>query len=89
MKRHYAYRDFEVAVELEAIRETSHNVTLLLPRGFIAVVHIRKSGASRPLIAPLRLLADSQQPFATEVDALIAGFSAGQRVIDDALRLEY
>jgi len=85
MKRNYAYRDFEVAVELEAIRETSHNVTLLLPRGFIAVVHIRRVGTSQPMVAPLPLLAANQQPFATEVDALMAGFSAGQRAIDDAL----
>ena len=85
MKRDYEYRGFEVAVELEAVRESSHNVTFMLPLGFIAVVRIRRVGAIPVMIEPLRLMADSQKPFATEVDALMAGFSAGQRFIDDTL----
>ncbi|MBC8752397.1 hypothetical protein OKW43_007602 [Paraburkholderia sp. WC7.3g] len=85
MKRIYTYKGFEIAVELEPVWEASGNVTLLPPRGFIAVVHIRTAGATRLMIAPIRLTADNQQPFATEVAALMAGFSAGQRVVDDTL----
>ncbi|MCX4150120.1 MULTISPECIES: hypothetical protein [Paraburkholderia] len=85
MKRIYAYKGFEIAVDLETVWETSGNVTLVPPRGFIAVVHIRTAGSTRPMVAPIRLTADQQQPFTTEADALMAGFSAGQRVVDDTL----
>ena len=85
MNRIYTYKGFEVAVDLEAVWETSGNVTLMPPRGFIAVVQIKKAGASRAMVAPIRLMADNQRPFATEADALMAGYSAGQRVIDDTL----
>ncbi|CAH2942403.1 MAG: hypothetical protein PPHERAN_5550 [uncultured Paraburkholderia sp.] len=37
------------------------------------------------MVAPLRLMADSQKPFSTETEAFMAGYSAGQRLIDDAL----
>ncbi|WP_341316347.1 hypothetical protein WN982_33735 [Paraburkholderia sp. IMGN_8] len=88
MKRIYGYKGFEVTVELEPVWETAGSVTLLPPRGFIAVVQIRTVGAvgaTRPVVAPLRLAAPSEQPFATQAEALMAGYSAGQRVVDDAL----
>jgi hypothetical protein len=85
MNRIYTYRGFEIAVELERVWETTGNVSLLPPRGYIAVVHIRRTGATRPTVTPIRLTADNQRPFATEADALMAGCSAGQRVIDDTL----
>ena len=85
MKREYKYRGFEIIVELEPVWERSSNVTLLPARGFIAVVNIKMAGMARPMVAPVRLTADNQQPFAKEADALMAGFSAGQRVVDDTL----
>ncbi|MFC5427497.1 hypothetical protein ACFPTO_01540 [Paraburkholderia denitrificans] len=85
MNRIYTYNGFSVAVDLEQVWETSGNVTLLPPRGFIAVVQIRRLGDARPMVAPIRLMADNQQPFAKEADALMAGFSAGQRIVDDTL----
>ncbi|KAA0997953.1 hypothetical protein FVF58_46745 [Paraburkholderia panacisoli] len=85
MKRIYAYKGFEVTVELEPVWETAGSVTLLPPRGFIAVVHIRTLGVTRPTVAPIRLTADNQRPFSTEAAALMAGYSAGQRVVDDTL----
>ena len=72
-------------MELEPVWERSGNVTLLPVRGFIAVVNIKMAGMARPMVAPVRLTADNQQPFAKEADALMAGFSAGQRVVDDTL----
>ncbi|SKD04817.1 hypothetical protein [Paraburkholderia hospita] len=85
MERIYKYKGFEIAVELEPVLETSGNVTLLQPRGFIAIVQIKMAGIDCPLVTPVRLMADRQQPFATEADALMAGFSAGQRVVDDTM----
>jgi hypothetical protein len=85
MKRTYNYKGYEVTVELEPVWEAVGGVTLLPPRGFVAVVHIRAAGAVRPMVGPIRLTADSQHPFATEAEALMAGYSAGQRVVDDTL----
>ena len=85
MKRIYNYKGYEVSVELEPVCEAIGGVTFLPPRGFVAVVRIRMVGAVRPTVAPIRLTADSQHPFATEAEALMAGYSAGQRVVDDAL----
>jgi hypothetical protein len=85
MKRIYAYESFEVSVELQPVWKSSGRVTWLAPQGFVAVVHIRTAGATRPMVAPIRLTADDWHPFATEADALMAGYSAGQRIVDDTL----
>lgn len=87
MNRTYTYKGFEVVVNLEAQWESSGNVTLLPATGFLAVVSIRRPGERRATVAPIRLAANNQRPFATESDALMAGFSAGQRLVDDALIL--
>jgi len=85
MKRNYTYRGFDVAVELESVYGTACKATLPPALGFIAVVHVQRVGASCRKVALLRLMADNRRPFATEVDALMAGFSAGQRFIDDTI----
>jgi hypothetical protein len=44
---------------------------------------IRSAGATHPAVAPIRITADSQSPFATEAEALMTGTAAGQRLADD------
>lgn len=56
MKREYKYKGFEIAVDLEPVWESSGNVTLLPPRGFIAIVNIKTAGMVRPMVAPIRLV---------------------------------
>ena len=85
MERAYKYKGFVITVELEPVWEASGSVTLLPPRGFIAIVNIKIAGVALPMFAPIRLTADNQRPFANEADALMAGCSAGQRVVDDTL----
>jgi hypothetical protein len=87
MKRTYVYEGFNVTMDLEPVWTASGNVTLLPPRGYIAVVLITKPGTKRPIVTPIRLTAGDQNPFATEAEALMAAFSAGQRLIDDTLAL--
>jgi hypothetical protein len=83
MKRIYKYKGFEVSVVLEPVWKAAGGVTLLPPLGYIAIVHIRLAGV--PMAGPIRLTGDAQRPFPREPDALMAGFSAGQRVVDDML----
>jgi hypothetical protein len=85
MKKIYPYKGFEITVELEPVRALSTNVWLLTPQGFIAVVHVQAAGESRDLLSPTRLMADGQRPFATEAQALMAAYSAAQRLVDDTL----
>jgi hypothetical protein len=85
MKREYAYKGFQVTVELESVWQTSGGATLMRPLGFVAIVNIRAAGATRAMVPPVRLSMDSQRPFPTEAEALMAGYSAGQRVVDDTL----
>jgi hypothetical protein len=83
MKRIYSYKGFEISVEPEPVLDTTTRVTVLQTQGFVAVVHIRLPGATRLMVAPIRLTGDGQRPFPTEPEALMTGFSAAQRVVDD------
>lgn len=81
MKKIYAYKGFEVTVELE--RTGDDGVWLLRPHGFVSVVHITSVGATGGTPVSISLTADGQRPFVTEVEALTAGCNAAQRLIDD------
>ncbi|TAM06140.1 MAG: hypothetical protein EPN70_06660 [Paraburkholderia sp.] len=85
MKKMYNYRGFDVTVEAEPMRESSGNVASLAACGFVAVVRIGRMGATRPAVAPMRLMSDNRMPFVTVADVQSTGYSAGQRVIDDVL----
>jgi len=88
MKRIYAYKRFDVTVELEPIWDVTQGVTLLPPRGFVAAVRVRRAGASRDTVGPVRLTAGSQRPYPTEGEALMA-YSTAQRLVDDTLAPEH
>jgi hypothetical protein len=85
MKRKYIYKGFEVTVKLDPIWNAIEGVTLSSLGGFVAIVDIRRPGSTNPIVAPIRLTESSQRPFAMQGDALMAGCSAGQRLVEDAL----
>ncbi|MPW05137.1 hypothetical protein GCT19_05655 [Paraburkholderia sp. CNPSo 3155] len=85
MQRTYPYKGFEITVELEPVWEPSGRAVPSPPRGFVAIVSIGAKGLPTSLVSPTRLMKDTQKPFETEAAALMAGCSAGQRVIDDTL----
>ncbi|WP_087754108.1 hypothetical protein [Paraburkholderia caledonica] len=84
MKRIYEYKGFQIDVEPEPVWKPGDGASLTGPEGYLAVVRISTQTASVPIFAPLRLTGERSKPFATEAEALMAGYSAGQRVIDDA-----
>jgi hypothetical protein len=88
MQRSYRYKEFIVEVETQAVRETLDNVAYVFPKGYLALVSIRRAGGQAASFAPLRLERGEGQPFGTEGDAIMAGFTAAQRTIDDALRVD-
>ncbi|MFM0689212.1 hypothetical protein PQQ77_24780 [Paraburkholderia strydomiana] len=83
MKRIYEYKGFQIDVEPEPVWKPSDGASLTGPEGYLAVVRISTRTAGVPMFTPLRLTAESSNPFPTEAEALMAGYSAGQRVIDD------
>ncbi len=89
MKSIYAYKGFEITVELEPIGSDVQGVWLLRPRGFLSVVRIKIAGEIGDVVAPIFLMADGQRPHATEAEAFAAGNSAAQRLVDDTLVFKY
>ncbi|AXF07284.1 hypothetical protein CUJ91_04635 [Paraburkholderia graminis] len=83
MKRLYQYKGFQIDVETEPVWKPNDGASLTGPDGYLAVVRISTQTAGVPLFAPLRLTAERSNPFPTEAEALMAGYSAGQRVIDN------
>jgi hypothetical protein len=83
MEKIFSYKGFEVTVELESVRAVSSEFTYGPPVGYIAVVSICTADPRRPIGVPIRLVTEGNRVFGTEDDALTAGFSAAQRVIDD------
>lgn len=88
MKRTYTYRGFSVVVQADPAFGAPRTATLTSPEGFYAVVYIATAQGA-PIIAPVRLTRYGEQPFATEADALMAGHSAGQRLIEDVVQSEH
>ncbi|NVH71069.1 hypothetical protein FSB08_00555 [Paraburkholderia sp. JPY432] len=85
MQRTYPYKGFEITVELEPVWEASGSAVLSPPRGFVAIVSVGANGVPTSLISPIRLMKDTWKPFGTEATALMAGCSAGQRLIENTL----
>jgi hypothetical protein len=51
--------------------------------GYVAVVRISKAGAAVAVFSPLRFGESQGKPFVSEADALMGGYSAGRRIVDD------
>jgi hypothetical protein len=49
----------------------------------VAVVRISNAGASVAVFSPLRFGESQGKPFLSEADALMSGYSAGRRIVDD------
>ncbi|MGF6408677.1 hypothetical protein [Paraburkholderia sp. MM5482-R1] len=83
MKRIYNYLGFEVEVSAEAhpgLADTGQSHDGL---GYVAVVTITKAGQPVSCFTSLRLGEADGHLFRNEVDAVMGGFSAGRRLIED------
>lgn len=85
MMHAHQYHGFEIAVAIETgfswkgVRGASATV------GCVAIVRISKAGSGVALFSPLRFGESQGKPFFSEIDALMSGYSAGRRVVDDLL----
>ncbi|CAG9227386.1 conserved hypothetical protein [Paraburkholderia tropica] len=83
MLRNYEYQGytFEVSVESDvmigAVRHAPERA------GYVAVVTISWRGQVVSVFSPLRFGEGGGRPFASDVDALMGGYSAARKIVDD------
>jgi len=83
MSRTYQYQGFDVEVTVEADFRWKSGCTAMGEVGYVAVVRICKAGAALAVFSPLRFGESQGKPFLSEADALMGGYSAGRRIVDD------
>jgi hypothetical protein len=83
MSRTYHYHGFDIEVAVETDVSSKAGPKGSTGVGFVAVVRISKAGASVAVFSPLRFGESRGRPFLSEADALMGGYSAGQRIVDD------
>lgn len=88
MTNAYTYRGYTIDVRCEhKIDITGIDEALDddASRGFVAIVQIHATHAPSFFLAPIRLADDHGKLFADGLDALRAGRSAGEIIVDDLL----
>lgn len=83
----YTYRGYAIDVRCEHKIDTSGNnvSTDEVRHGFVAIIYVRAANVPSPLLAPIRLAGDHGKLFTDSLDALRAGRSAGEIIVDDLL----
>lgn len=79
------YQGFDIEVAVEADFNRSRERTATGEVGYVAVVRICKAGGAVAVFSPLRLGELQGKPFLNEADALMGGYSAGRRIVNDLL----
>ncbi|SOE74585.1 hypothetical protein SAMN05446635_5359 [Burkholderia sp. OK233] len=87
MLRTYQYKDFTIEVTVQsdfsgALKDERALAT------YVVVVTIARTGAQVAIFSPLRLGDSSGRSFSTEGEALMTGYSAAGRIVDDLLGAE-
>jgi hypothetical protein len=82
MMRTYEYHGYTLSVTIEADFSWPRNATAKRG-GYVAVVRILQAGTAVAVFSPLRFGDTGGRPFATEADALMTGYSAARKIVDD------
>ncbi|SOE69025.1 hypothetical protein SAMN05414139_03449 [Burkholderia sp. D7] len=85
MNRAYQYQEFDIAVAVETSFSWKDASAWPASAGYVAIVTISRIGATVAIFSPLRFGESHGEPFISEIDALMGGYSAGRRVVDDLL----
>ncbi|MBC8724925.1 hypothetical protein F6X37_26105 [Paraburkholderia sp. 31.1] len=83
MRRTYEYHGFTIEVTVEADFTLRPAGRAAVRTRYAAVVHIYQAGAAVATFSPLRVDIGGSRPFDTEADALMGGYSAARRIVDD------
>jgi hypothetical protein len=82
MNRTYEYRGFTIEVSVESDFSFPPGAVRAKRKGFVAMVRIQ-AGQSVVLSSPVRLGDMAGRLFSTEADALMGGYSAARKMVDD------
>lgn len=83
MNRTYEYHGFTFEVDVESAFTWRANARPRRRGGFVATVKIFQAGTAVAIFSPLRFGDTRSRPFDTEADALMGGYSAAEKIIDD------
>ncbi|NVH73690.1 hypothetical protein FSB08_14220 [Paraburkholderia sp. JPY432] len=83
MTRSYDYEGFMLDISVESDSSIGPNRREPTRRGYIAIVRIFQAASAVAVFSPLRFGEAPGRPFATEADALMSGYSAARKLVDD------
>jgi hypothetical protein len=83
MMRTYEYQGFTLQVSVESSLSFQPIKRPAARSGYVAVVRVFQAGNAVAMFSPLRFGEAGGRPFDTEVDALMGGYSAARKIVDD------
>lgn len=83
MPRSYEYNGFTLDVSVEVEFNVRPETRTQPQPGYVAVVRIFREGHAVAIFSPLRFGEMRGRPFATDADALMGGYSAARKIVDD------
>lgn len=85
MSRTYQYLGFDIEVAVETDFSWNGGRGAVSAVGYVAVVRISKAGTAVAIFSPVRFGEAKGEAFLSEADALMGGYTAGRRLVDDLL----
>lgn len=83
MTRSYDYEGFTLEISVESGISIGPKTLEPIRTGYVAVVRIFQAASTLAVFSPLRFGESRGRPFATEADALMGGYSAARKIVDD------
>lgn len=88
MTRTYEYHGYTLVVAVESDFSWQLGGGAAASVGFLTIVKIFHAANAVAVFSPLRFGEAGGRPFATEADALMGGYSAARRIVDDLFNHE-
>ncbi|WP_321930756.1 hypothetical protein [Paraburkholderia guartelaensis] len=83
MTRSYDYEGFTLEISVESDISIRPKKPEPARPGYVAIVRIFQAANTVAVFSPLRFGEAGGRPFATEADALMGGYSAARKIVDD------
>ncbi|MFM0211347.1 hypothetical protein PQQ96_28525 [Paraburkholderia sediminicola] len=83
MTRTYEYHGYTLVVAIESDFSWPVGGNAAARVGYVAIVRIFQAGTAVAVFSPPRFGEAGGRPFATEAEALMGGYSAARRIVDD------
>ena len=83
MNRTYDYRGYAISVSVEADFSWTPRKARSDQIEYVSIVGISKADSSAPVLPVLRLGDSGGKAFGTEAEAMMTGYAAARRIVDD------